>query len=30
MAAQTNVKKIPCFAIFAYFAVKSVDNLLTF
>jgi len=23
MAAQTNVLKIPCFAIFAYFTVKS-------
>jgi hypothetical protein len=30
MAAQTIVIKIPCFAIFACFAVKSANNLSTF
>jgi hypothetical protein len=30
MAAQTYVLKSPCFAIFAYFAVKSAKYLSTF
>jgi hypothetical protein len=30
MAAQTNVIKSPCFAIFLCFAVESAQHLLTF